>query len=143
VFDHTSIPATLKELFNLPQPLTERDRVANTLSRALKLKAPREVELTKIPRTLDTLATWDAVEFAESAVMTEREINGAVRSDKLSKRPLSDLQKSLLDSASTVTGADPGNIKTEGEGALHVRNVMRWFALGHIKTDTPENLADG
>ena len=33
VYDHTSILATVRELFNLPRALTERDRQANTVSR--------------------------------------------------------------------------------------------------------------
>jgi phospholipase C len=138
VFDHSSIPATLRELFNTGAPLTQRDAAANTLSRVLKLDMPRDVPWKTIPRTLDTRPTWEAVEFAESATMTVREINGAVRGDGgLSREPLSDLQKSLVENTASVTGASTGNIKTEGEAALHVRNVMQFVALGHAAEDTP------
>jgi phospholipase C len=137
VFDHSSIPATLKELFGLPQPLTRRDGGANTLSRALKLQTPRDIPWTSIPRTLDTRPAWDAVEFAESANMTTREINGALRNDGLSREPLSEFQRSLLENISTVTGASHADIATEGEAALAVRNVMQWVARGKVVKDEP------
>ncbi len=143
VFDHSSIPATLRALFDLPEPLTQRDGGANTLTRALKLDQPREVDLKTIPRTPDTQAAWNAGALAETEIMNEKEINGAVRNHRLAPGPLSDLQRSLLENPSTVTGPAPRNIKTEGEGALQVRNTMRWFALGHIRNEPPENIADG
>jgi phospholipase C len=47
VYDHASIPATIEELFGL-DPLTDRDRNANSLSSLLTLMAPR----TDAPKTV-------------------------------------------------------------------------------------------
>lgn len=50
VFDHSSVPATLRKLFRLPQPLTKRDAQANTLDRLLTLSSPRNNCPTSLPR---------------------------------------------------------------------------------------------
>jgi phospholipase C len=49
VYDHSSIPATVKKLFGLPAFLTKRDANANTLEALCTLSAPRDADA---PRTL-------------------------------------------------------------------------------------------
>jgi phospholipase C len=48
MFDHTSILATVEKRFGL-QPLTARDKAANTLDVALNLDAPRGDAPTVLP----------------------------------------------------------------------------------------------
>jgi phospholipase C len=75
LYDHTSIPATLKGLFGLPAHLTRRDARANPLDDANFLDAPRALDDT--PANLGALLTGRP--------------RGAPRKSKLS-----DLQRSLL-----------------------------------------------
>ena len=53
VYDHTSIPATIKKLFGLPRFLTARDAAANTFD-ANFLAAARTVSLTNLRRLVPT-----------------------------------------------------------------------------------------
>ena len=75
VYDHTSLLATVKTLFGLPEFLTRRDAQANILDDANFLGTPR-------PRD-DTPSNLTA--------LVPRHVPGASRSGKLS-----DLQQSLL-----------------------------------------------
>ena len=50
LYDHSSIPATAKKLFNLPKFLTKRDAAANTLEHLWWLPAPRTDAPLKLPR---------------------------------------------------------------------------------------------
>lgn len=45
IYDHSSIPATLEALFDLP-PLTQRDRKAKNLTSLCSLSAPRDTPMT-------------------------------------------------------------------------------------------------
>lgn len=56
-FDHTSIIATLRELFDLGEPLTQRDAVAPHLLGALSLPSPSNKGPTNIP--LPTISPSD------------------------------------------------------------------------------------
>jgi phospholipase C len=49
VYDHASMPATIRRLFGLPSPLTRRDASAHTFDGLLSLSAPRG----DTPRTID------------------------------------------------------------------------------------------
>jgi len=53
VYDHTSVPATIKKMFGLPRFLTARDAAANTLEHNF-LSAARSVPLTNLRRLLPT-----------------------------------------------------------------------------------------
>jgi phospholipase C len=57
LYDHSSIPATLEQLFGM-EPLTARDKAANTLLPLFSLDAPR----TDIPTTLPAPAAGMLVE---------------------------------------------------------------------------------
>lgn len=49
VHDHSSIPATVKEVFGLPTPLTRRDAAATSLTQLCTRSAPRDAP-THLPR---------------------------------------------------------------------------------------------
>jgi len=55
-YDHASIPATIEELFGL-EPLTDRDRYANSLTTLLTLMTPRTDTPTVVGPPLQTTAT--------------------------------------------------------------------------------------
>jgi len=52
VYDHTSIPATVEALFDLP-PMTARDRLANRLNTLLTLAEPRTDAPTSLPGAME------------------------------------------------------------------------------------------
>jgi phospholipase C len=88
VYDHTSLLATVKALFGLPEFLTRRDARANTLAEGNFLTTPRP--LTDTPSNLGALVPAHT--------------SGAGRPEKLS-----DLQQSLLTLRAALKGtaADP------------------------------------
>ncbi len=53
IYDHTSILATIERIFGL-QPLTDRDKHANTLNHLLSLATPRTDTLTTLPAPADS-----------------------------------------------------------------------------------------
>ncbi len=53
VYDHTSVLATIENIFGL-QPLTERDKHANTFKHLLSLKTPRTDAPTRLPDPPDS-----------------------------------------------------------------------------------------
>jgi phospholipase C len=102
VYDHTSLLATVKTLFGLPDFLTRRDARANTLAEGNFLAAPRP--LADTPSNLEALVPAHA--------------SGAARPGKLS-----DLQQSLLalraalkgttaDASRAAAAGRPGDIQS-------------------------------
>jgi phospholipase C len=84
VYDHASIPATVKAIFGLPNFLTRRDAAANTLAHLCSLATPRDADA---PRTLPRpSAAAVAATIAASA----------------SEGPPNDLQHELLDLARSL-----------------------------------------
>jgi phospholipase C len=139
-YDHTSIPATLKEIFALPTALTSRDGGAKTFTSVLSRAEPREVALRRLPRTPEVAPIWDLVEHTEQSAVDFRDLNRALGNQKLSSTPLSDLQKSLIAHAEETLRQPRGmEIRTEGEGALHVQQAMHW--VRYVPPDSPG--ADG
>jgi phospholipase C len=55
VYDHTSVPATIKKMFGLPRFLTARDAAANTFDRNF-LPDARSVSLTNLRRLVPAAA---------------------------------------------------------------------------------------
>ena len=67
LYDHSSIPATLEKLFGM-DPLTERDRAANTLLPLLSLDAVRDDTRTTLPSpATSTDAGMPSVAFQSAA----------------------------------------------------------------------------
>jgi len=122
VYDHASIPATVKGLFQLNDFLTVRDRTSNPLDLSLWSGEMRE----DTPETLPRHAEIQAEAEAAKAALTVESVSASL--DEASEEPLSELQQSLVDLASTfspepelqaVAVARP--IETEHEGAVEVR----------------------
>jgi phospholipase C len=66
VYDHTSVPATIKKMFGLPRFLTARDAAANTFDRNF-LPDARSVSLTNLRRLVPTTASVAPVGGSMSA----------------------------------------------------------------------------
>ena len=131
-FDHTSIAATLKQIFGLPAFLTHRDASAQTFQAIASLDAPR----TDIPQNLNS--STPASLLQPSAVPVNEDIEAVhLATARMSRAPLSDLQRGIVDLAHTLDlnesvavralrTARP--IEDEYEGALYVREVAERFA---------------
>ncbi len=135
-FDHSSIPATLKEVFKLDRFLTDRDRNAKTFSGVPSLKDPRK----DAPEDVSTDVHSRIIASSLRAPSAE-EIASAGLTGSASSAPLTDFQKHLIDLANTLpTGEDPQlrahrsarRSQTEHDGALHVRETVARF-LGHLR----------
>ncbi|MDB5072300.1 MAG: Phospholipase [Candidatus Eremiobacteraeota bacterium] len=118
VYDHTTIPATLRDLFHLAASLTERDKHANTLLPLLTQGTPRTDTPPDLPRPA-------------ADVML---VAAAVQPDT---RPLSRFQNSLITLAHSVAAAAPamlpapfatGAVATEREGAMFAK-----IAIGALR----------
>jgi phospholipase C len=130
-FDHTSIPATLKELFKLDSFLTKRDAVARTFSAVPDLASPR----TDTPEEVSTSVHSRIIEESQREPSVE-EISTAGGMGTASSAPLTSLQRSLVDLANSLpTGEDPQlrahrtgrPLRTECDGALYVRETVARF----------------
>jgi len=127
--DHTSVIATVRKIFSLPQPLNPRDGSAYPIDSILDLSAPR----TDAPRKLTRpkhVATFAAPR------MTTETLTSSARAAAPSQAPLSEFQKSLVDLAKTLdTGEHPAvrmlevarPIDNEHDAALFVREKTERF----------------
>lgn len=150
IYDHTSLLATVKDIFKLPSFLTERDRFAQTFTNRF-LKSPR----TDAPLTLERPAGARppapaqqpgdpaAVMFHEepaAARMTAGRVRAlaAAQTDPWVEPPpqLSEFQQSLVDFSHTLdTGDSPRlrvlrlarRIDDEHDAAVHVRETAARF----------------
>ena len=125
VYDHTSIPATVKTLFELDDFLTQRDRKANLISTDKWLAAARSDTPTKLkrpplPANANPSAATAMVSMAESTI--------GIQTGEASLAPTSELQDSLvvmaqsLESNPLLQGLSAARVlNTEHEAAVEVR----------------------
>ncbi|KAH0456691.1 hypothetical protein IEQ34_014598 [Dendrobium chrysotoxum] len=112
-FEHSSIPATVKKIFNLKEFLTKRDAWAGTFETVLTRTTPR----TDCPVTLPEVKKMRTAEAAEGA-------------------PLSDFQQELVQLAAVLNG-DHANPRifphalvqgmTVAEGAKYTQDAFKAF----------------
>jgi phospholipase C len=135
LYDHTSLLATVRELFNLPDALTERDRRANTFT-ALLDNAVR----TDKPAVTRPGDQPDATEFHEvkgSAAMTaDRVLEQLDTNPSGVGQDLSEFQDSLVDLANQLDVSESPRLRVlrlarqiddEHDAAVHVREVAAKF----------------
>jgi phospholipase C len=131
VYDHTSILATVRELFNLPNALTQRDRTANTASRNLEDPPPRTDAPSTLPRPPQTIAGMFHAD-GETARMTADHVVEDLARGEASTAPLSEFQASLVGTANALQTTRPPRtgvltvarlVQNEHEGAVQVRDV--------------------
>jgi phospholipase C len=149
-YEHSSVPATLKKLFDLPNFLTARDQAANTFEGILTRDIPRD----DTPQTLPV--PGDALISSHVRALMRTPASGAGPADKvepqrISRAPLSEFQESLVELANELdanlpdvvlpTGQDealpagqddalsagqasPAPVQTEYEAARHVGRIV-------------------
>jgi phospholipase C len=131
VFDHTSIPATLKQLFGLPAFLTQRDAIAQVFLDVASLEAPR----TDTPVSLG--AAMPAAQVPPGEVRSPADLAIQKAAEPVSTAPLSDLQRALVALAHTLDLNESHEVRAlrlarridnEYEAALYVREVAERYA---------------
>ena len=125
MFDHASIPATLRDVFGLGEPLTARDANAASFKNVASLASPR----TDTPKTIQRGA-----KSPSKAIRSGRQ--GKPRQSAPSAtplQPLSGFQRSLLDAAHDVLAKDaspqqralaPITVRSERTVGIHVTQLM-------------------
>jgi len=101
VYDHASLPATLKKMLGLPSFLTARDIVANTFDRNF-LAAPRTVSLTNLSALVGVTA---------------------ITAGDATSRQFSAHQRSLL-ALAEVLASPPAGAGVSGDAVSHARAVL-------------------
>lgn len=107
LYDHSSLPATLKALFGLRSFLTKRDAQANTFDHLCTLDGPR----LDAPKGLTPIAASLAQSY-----------DSAVSAIESQMAPPSDLQRSLVELANQLNPAEAKpqhEIKTEFQAGRH------------------------
>jgi phospholipase C len=134
-YDHSSIPATLKQRFNLPSFLTARDANARPLGDDLFLDDPR----LDTPTDLEDPQRHLVAAFAasERAAPSPAAARAAVAAGELSEEPLSEFQNSLVELAREleIPGEGPRLqamaaarvVRTEHDGSVFVQERAQRF----------------
>jgi phospholipase C len=126
VYDHSSLPATVKRLFGLPDFLTRRDAAANTFEGVASLGTARLDTPDVIPRAVR----------AEHRALTADNVRVALAAGEASEEPLSELQHSLVALADGLQPAPTAELRalraarvaaTEHDAAQHVREAVARF----------------
>jgi phospholipase C len=107
-FDHTSIPATLKQIFGLPSFLTQRDATAQTFSDVASLDAARTDAPSSINATAVPGLQVGATNVAAHSIVQAREAG------QISTAPLSDFQQALIALAHTLDLNETPHLKAVG-----------------------------
>jgi len=94
VFDHSSVPATVKKLFGLPSFLTHRDERANTFDLVASLSSPR----TDTPERFGSAPVRPTDDWGDE-VATPARIELLMATGEASVAPISDLQASMVHAA--------------------------------------------
>jgi phospholipase C len=130
VFDHTSVIATVRELFDLGGPLTDRDGAAATLTHLLQGTAR-----TGTPTALERPPEPTADAFhadGTKAAMTAEHVAADLAIGAASSAPLTEFQRSLVETAHSLQAFQPRRagvvsrarlVDNEHEGAVYVREL--------------------
>ncbi len=131
VYEHSSIPATIKTLFELPEGLTARDKAANTFEKNLSRRAPRNDTPLVLPVPGQPEEAGRHRELLRVDAM-EKWRRGEVEKAARSLEPLSTFQDALVglaDLLNTKARGEPraARIETEHEAAVHVLQSLARF----------------
>jgi phospholipase C len=131
-FDHTSIPATLKQLFGLPSFLTARDAKAQSFSDIASMDAAR----TDTPSGLQA-ATPTLELLPQGMELTPEAVVEQAAAERVSTTRLSEFQQALIALAHRLELNEGPELRAlrvarridnEYDGALYVREVSERFA---------------
>jgi phospholipase C len=131
VYEHSSLPATVKILFDLPEGLTARDKAANTFEKNLSRTVPR----TDAPLTLPVPGEPEVIQRHRALLRAnalEKWRRGEVQKSEISEEPLSGFQEALVGLAHLLNKKAHGKahtdpIKTEHEAAVHIHDSLARF----------------
>ena len=133
IYEHSSLPATIRTLFNLPESLTTRDRAANTFEKNLSRTIPR----TDTPLTLPVPGEPEEARGQRALIRTdvlEESRRGEVDREEMSQEPLSTMQAALVELVHRLNKepyaearARASQIQTEHEAAVDVYEGMARF----------------
>jgi arylsulfatase A-like enzyme len=133
IYEHSSLPATIKTLFNLPEGLTARDKAANTFEKNLSRSIPR----TDTPVALPVPGEPDEIGHHRALLRTdalEKWRRGEVEQGEISQEPLSTFQEALVELAHRLNKTAHGKararaaqIQTEHEAAVHIHESLAHF----------------
>jgi len=138
VYDHTSVLATVKKAFNLPNFLTQRDANAQTFEQNLSLEAPRRDTPVTLPRPGDALTMARHRTLARLPVTTDT-VTVVMEAGTPSRAPLTEYQQSLVTLANSLKIRESPRlaalrttrlIEQEHDAAVQVREAAaRFFNL--------------
>ncbi len=117
VYDHTSIPATLKAVFGTREFLTARDAHASTFDKACSLDTPRG----DAPSALSP---------ARASIIDS--VHAAAQRVRAQFRSPTDLQRSLVQTANAINpeaARRAEDIQTEWKAASHTHQALQRFLL--------------
>jgi phospholipase C len=131
IYEHSSLPATIRALFNLPEGLTARDKAANTFEKNLSLGVARR----DTPLTLPVPGEPEEVRHHRELLhmnSLEKWQRGEVDQEESFQEPISSFQESLVGLAhllnkKTRGKAPAARIQTEHEAAVHIHESVARF----------------
>jgi hypothetical protein len=131
IYEHSSLPATIETLFNLPESLTARDKAANTFEKNLSRGNPRTDTPLVLPVPGEPAETRRHRELLRVDAL-EKWRRGEVDQMEISNEPLSTFQESLVELAHLLNkrahGKPPAaRIQTEHEAAIHIHQGLSRF----------------
>jgi Phospholipase C len=131
IYEHSSLPATIKTLFDLPEGLTARDKAANTFEKNLSLTQPRSDTPLTLPVPGDPAEAQHHRELLRINSL-EKWRKGEVDQAQISQLSLSSFQESLVGIAQRLNQQAHGKapsapIQTEHEAAVHIHESLAHF----------------
>jgi phospholipase C len=131
IYEHSSLPATIKNLFNLPEGLTARDKAANTFEKNLSCTVPRK----DTPLTLPVPGEPEEARHHRELLRIdslEKWRRGEVEQAEKSQEPLSSFQEALVGLAHRLNKHTHGKahvarILTEHDAAVHIHESLANF----------------
>jgi len=131
IYEHSSIPATIKTLFNLPESLTARDKAANTFEKNLSRSIPR----SDAPLTLPVPGLPEEARRHRALLRIDAQEKwrlGEIEQAEKSLEPLSTFQETLVALAKQLIKmkhrkAPAAHIQTEHDAAVHISESLARF----------------
>jgi phospholipase C len=131
IYEHSSLPATIKTLFDLPEGLTARDKAANTFEKNLSRTIPRSDTPLTLPVPGEPKEASRHRELLRTNALEKWRL-GEVDKAEISQEPLSSFQESLVGIANRLNRQAHGKalaarIQTEHEAAVHIHESLARF----------------
>lgn len=133
VYEHASLPATVRTLFGLPEALTARDRTANTFDKNISRSTPR----TDAPMTLPVPGEQNEIRQFRRLMRVnglEQWLRTLFYRGLKSQAPLTLYQQSLIDLADRLNEKADASLTSrasqilyEHEAAIHIHNSVNRF----------------